>query len=123
MKNAFEELDLDPLASTFAITERVRDLSEDASEPRQKELRALWEDITRHPRARITAAVATFVAGEEESPVPPPRAPLPEGAAPGPSFLDKLPVAGLAATLGAPVRRPPAVLSVHDDPILQEALR
>lgn len=125
--NPFEALDLDPLASTFEITERVRVLSEDADEARRKELRALWEELTRHPRHRITSAIATFIGGSSsggdiESPSPPPNVALPEGADPGPSFLDKLPLSGLAPSLGLePSRpRPPLLVPLIDDPMLQE---
>lgn len=122
MRNPFEALGLDPLASTFEITERVRELSEDADEPRRKELRALWEELTRHPRTRITAAVATFVLGDVESPSPPPQAVLPETPDLRATFLDKLPLSGIAPSLQIDPqgRRPPLLLPLLDDPLLQE---
>ena len=125
MKNPFEALGLDPLASTFEITERVRELSEDADEPRRKELRALWEELTRHPRARITAAVATFVLGDVESPSPPAQAVLPETPDLRASFLDKLPLSGILPSLSidAQGRRPLLLLPLPDDPILEEPSR
>lgn len=124
--NPFEALGIDPLATIGEITERVRDLSEDADEERRKELRALWESLTLHPRTRIAAAVTTFV---PETPAPPGHPPPvtkpPPDAEPEPSLLDKLPLAGLVPALtSGPVRhRPSPSLSVLDDPLLQEQLR
>jgi hypothetical protein len=125
MTNPFETLELEPLATVSEITARVRELAEDADEPRQKLLRALWEELTLHPRARITAAVATFVPeGGEPAALPPPRVATAAGAEPPASLLDKLPLAGLIPALAPPPGdRPSLVVSVHDDPLLQEDSR
>ncbi len=125
MSNPFETLGLEPLATVSEITARVRELAEDADEPRQKMLRALWEELTLHPRARIAAAVATFVPeGTEPPPCSPPRLTVGAGAEPPPSLLDKLPLAGLMPSLSPlPGDRPAPILSIHDDPLLQEDSR
>lgn len=126
MTNPFEALGLDPLATIGEITERVRELSEDADEPRRKELRALWESLTLHPRTRIAAAVATFVPdAPPPAAFPPPPRKAPPDAEPRSSLIDKLPLAGLvpALTSGSSAAPPLAPLSIHDDPILQEQPR
>lgn len=124
MTNPFEALGIDPLATISQITERVRDLSEDADEPGRKQLRDLWEALTLHPRTRVTAAISTFI----------PETPAPEVAAPplsrsraqaGPlaSLLDSLPIAGLVPTLSSARSAPPPPPPLSEDPIVQEEQR
>lgn len=123
MTNPFEALGVDPLATIAQITERVRELSEDADEPRKKELRALWEALTLHPRSRIAAAITTFV---PETPTPeafpPPATRLPAEAEPSPSLLDTLPLAGVVPALSSAALRPlpSSTVPILEDPLVQE---
>jgi hypothetical protein len=80
-KNLCERYDIDPRQGTRAITERMRELAEDAdTEEERAELRATWEELTVHPARRLRAA---FGAHPESRPLigaPPPTG----GAAAGP---------------------------------------
>jgi hypothetical protein len=71
MKRLFEELGLDPLASPEAITERLRERIELASEAERGRLREAWEELTLHPRRRVAQSVACFVE-LDPAPAPPP---------------------------------------------------
>ncbi|WP_394842757.1 hypothetical protein LZC95_37515 [Pendulispora brunnea] len=56
-KNPFEAYDIDPREGTRAITERFRELLEDATSDEERErLRAAWEALTLHPAQRVRAA-------------------------------------------------------------------
>lgn len=55
--NPFEAYGIDPREGPRAITERFRELLEDAASDEEKEaLRAAWEALTLHPMRRIRAA-------------------------------------------------------------------
>ncbi len=58
--NPFERYDIDPLEGPEAITERLRELVEQADEGERDQLRAVWEQLTVHPRARLRVALAAF---------------------------------------------------------------
>lgn len=76
-KNLFERYDIDPRQGTRAITERMRELAEEAdTEEERAELRATWEELTVHPARRLRAA---FGAHPESR--PPIGAPPPTGGA------------------------------------------
>ncbi len=60
MSNPFERYDIDPMQGPAAITARLRELTEDASEAEREVLRAVWEELTLHPRRRLQAALDTF---------------------------------------------------------------
>ncbi len=58
MQNPFERYDLDPREGVQAITERLRELAEETSDPAEREaLRAAWEELTMHPQRRLRAAL------------------------------------------------------------------
>jgi hypothetical protein len=58
-ENPYERWDIDPLGGPFAITERMRELVEDATdEAAKKAIRAAWEELTLHPARRFRAALA-----------------------------------------------------------------
>lgn len=58
MQNPFERYDLDPREGVSAITERLRELAEETSDPAEREaLRAAWEELTMHPQRRLRAAL------------------------------------------------------------------
>jgi len=93
--NPFERWDIDPMAGPSAITERMRELAEDApDEETRAAIREAWEALTMHPRGRLEAAFEAHP--ETRAPVgrrprPPRRAAQPE-----PS-LDELTLRDLAA--------------------------
>ncbi len=61
MENPFERYDLDPREGIQAITERLRELAEDATDPAERErIRAAWEELTVHPARRLRAALFAF---------------------------------------------------------------
>ncbi len=60
VSNPFEEYDIDPMMGPSAITERMRELVEDADEMERDGLRAQWEDLTMHPRRRLQLALEAF---------------------------------------------------------------
>jgi hypothetical protein len=56
--NPFERYDLDPHAGIVAITQRLKELAEDAKDEAERErLRAAWEELTLHPARRLRAAL------------------------------------------------------------------
>jgi len=56
-ENPFERFDLDPKEGPRAITERLRELAEDAGEAERAVIRAAWEELTLHPLRRLRAAI------------------------------------------------------------------
>jgi len=68
--NPFEAYGIDPRDGPQAITERFRELLEDAKTDEEREtLRAAWEELTLHPMRRVRAA---FGAHPRSSPSPQP---------------------------------------------------
>jgi len=58
MDNPFERYDLDPRDGIGAITQRLKELAEDASSDAERErIRAAWEELTLHPARRLRAAL------------------------------------------------------------------
>lgn len=58
MDNPFERYDLDPRAGIGAITQRLKELAEDAKTDAERErIRAAWEELTLHPARRLRAAL------------------------------------------------------------------
>ena len=58
MDNPFERYDLDPRDGIAAITQRLKELAEDAKDDAEREkIRAAWEELTLHPRRRLRAAL------------------------------------------------------------------
>ena len=56
-QNPFEKWDLDPFEGPEGITEKLRELVEDADAATTDELRADWEALTLHPRRRVELAL------------------------------------------------------------------
>lgn len=76
-ENPYERWDIDPLGGPAAITERMRELAEDApDEATRKAIRAAWEELTLHPARRLRAALTAHpdTHGQAGAPPPPPRA-------------------------------------------------
>jgi hypothetical protein len=97
--NPFERYDLDPREGLLAITRRLKELAEDATDDAERErLRAAWEELTLHPARRLRAALAAH---------PETRAPL---GAPPP--LPRLRIAPMELELRDLAARPSAVAAL-----------
>lgn len=73
MDNPFERYDLDPREGIAQITQRLKELAEDAKDDAERErIRAAWEELTLHPARRLRAAL--FAHPESRKPLgsPPP---------------------------------------------------
>ena len=58
MDNPFERYDLDPSEGIAAITQRLKELAEDAKDDAERErIREAWEELTLHPARRLRAAL------------------------------------------------------------------
>ena len=56
--NPFERYGLDPRDGVVAITQRLKELAEDAkTDAERNEIRAAWEELTLHPARRLRAAL------------------------------------------------------------------
>ena len=57
-ENPFERYGLDPREGVVAITQRFKELAEDATtEAERDQIRAAWEELTLHPARRLRAAL------------------------------------------------------------------
>ena len=57
-ENAFERYGLDPREGVVAITQRLKELAEDAkTDAERDQIRAAWEELTLHPARRLRAAL------------------------------------------------------------------
>jgi hypothetical protein len=71
--NPFERYDLDPREGIAVITQRLKELAEDARDDAERErIREAWEELTLHPARRLRAAL--FAHPETRGPLglPPP---------------------------------------------------
>ncbi|MFO0743117.1 MAG: hypothetical protein U0270_45005 [Labilithrix sp.] len=58
MDNPFERYELDPREGISAITQKLKELAEDAKDDAEREaIRAAWEELTLHPARRLRAAL------------------------------------------------------------------
>ena len=117
--NPFEKWDLDPFEGPEGITEKLRELVEDADPATTDELRADWEALTLHPRRRVELALQAH---------PETRPPL--GRKPRPArrrrakveleLIDLVALPTVASALGDPIdpHRLPD-LPLDEDPILE----
>lgn len=56
--NPFERYELDPRDGISAITQRLKELAEDARDDAERErIREAWEELTLHPARRLRAAL------------------------------------------------------------------
>ncbi len=116
--NPFDRFDLDPLASSQEITERMKELLEDAPEAERPAIRDAWELLTRHPRTRARAALHTF-SGSARPRVPralPPEAAVTPGSVAPSAASERPSLESLLGDAEAPARG----LALHDDPLLRE---
>jgi len=103
--NPFERYELDPHEGPRGITERMRELAEDAADDAERaRIRAAWEELTVHVDRRVRAALLAHP--ESRAPLgaapPPPRVP---GDALTPRDLELADLVGLppiAEVLGLP---------------------
>jgi hypothetical protein len=135
--NPFERYEMDPREGPRGITERMRELIEDASsEEERTRLRAVWEELTLHPARRLRVALRAHPETREPLGTPPPggagstnRASTSPSVGKGtldlalaelamrPSVARALTDAGEAETL-----TPRSILpSIEDDPLMRRA--
>ncbi len=74
--NPFERFGIDPKEGPRAITERLRELAEDANEEDRAVIRAAWEELTLHPLRRLRAAFGAHPLHPDFSRTSPDYAPL-----------------------------------------------
>lgn len=123
--NLFERYDIDPTQGPEAITERFRELAEEADEAERAALREAWERLTIHPRERLTMALRTFPEHRCPTGSPPgyrhalSRSPLGEPEPPL-TLKDLAVIPSVRQALGAgELTLPPALPDLSDDPLLQ----
>jgi hypothetical protein len=115
--NPFDSYDIDPRDGALAITQRLKELAEDASEAEQERLRAAWEELTMHPDRRFRAALFAHPESREPLGGPPPlRRRVPN--APSPVAWEALvPKPSLSVAAGERTEPEP---SLDDDPLLRD---
>ena len=125
MDNPFERYDLDPREGIGAITQRLKELAEDAQDDAERErIRAAWEELTLHPARRLRAAL--FAHPETRGPLGMPpsfprrRAPGTEDPVLGLHLRDLAARPSLLLSLGVDaVKDEDAVPSLEADPVLR----
>jgi hypothetical protein len=74
-ENPFDELDIDPHSGPGGITERMRELIEEATDEAERtRLRALWQELTMHPGRRVRLALLAHPESRAPLGAPPSRA-------------------------------------------------
>lgn len=122
--NPFERYGLDPRDGIVVITQRLKELAEDATDPAEREqIRAAWEELTLHPARRLRAALEAHPETRAPLGSPPPLPRMGANAQQGTA----LELRDLAARPSAVSALPPSVTSVapeaaapplDDDPLL-----
>jgi len=108
--NPFERYGLDPREGIVAITRRLKELAEDATDPAERErIRAAWEELTLHPARRLHAALEAHP--ETRAPLGSPP-PLPRVRAPA---VTELELRDLAARPSAVTALPASVTALAPD--------
>ncbi len=74
--SVFERWNIDPRLGSAEITERLRELAEDADPALADELRAAWQELTLHPSKRFEAALETRPETRVELGAPPSFPPI-----------------------------------------------
>ena len=125
MSNPFERYDLDPREGIAAITQRLKELAEEAKDDAERErIREAWEELTLHPARRLKAAL--FAHPETRGPLGrPPSFPRRRAAQGGPAAvgLELRDLAARPSVLlalgGSEVKDEDAVPPFEDDPVLR----
>jgi hypothetical protein len=113
-ENPFETYGLDPREGVVAITQRLKELAEDAQTDAERDrIRAAWEELTLHPARRLRAALHAHPETREPLGLPPPLPRL----RPVPIELELRDLAARPSALAAlPLSVAPAAL--RDDDLL-----
>ncbi|MBX3250244.1 MAG: hypothetical protein KF901_23910 [Myxococcales bacterium] len=115
--NPFERYGLDPMAGPAAITERLRELAEDAPDAQvAAEIREAWEALTLHPRRRVELALEAHPETRAPAPSPPRPARRPRAAATL-TLDDLVALPSIASALG-PGPDPLPDIPLDEDPVL-----
>lgn len=109
--NPFERYDIDPMQGTAAITERFRELAEEADDAERDALRAVWEELTMHPRRRLAVALEAFPETRAPLSPRPPAAPPRDETPLELELRDLVVVPRVARALGENTEAPPALLA------------
>ena len=119
--NPFERYDIDPLAGPAAITERLRELVEAADDDAERDaLRAVWEELTTHPKRRLAHALDALPETRAALGTPPAApAAAAEPLTLTPADLVSPPSVLEALAIGRP-QLPPALPPLEADPHLRE---
>lgn len=120
-ENLFERYDLDPCDGPRAITERLRELIEDATTDAERAvLRKAWEELTMHPARRLVAALGAHPETRPPLGAPPPRSALRIDDTEL-TLADVAVRPSVARALGspAPAAAPLVSSTLDDDPILR----
>ncbi len=126
MDNPFERYDLDPREGIDAITQKLKELAEDATDDAERErIRAAWEELTLHPARRLRAALFAHPETRPALGAPPslPRRRMPRPDSPVRLDLTLRDLAArpsLLLALGVDaVKDDDAVPALEDDPVLR----
>jgi len=103
MDNPFERYGLDPREGPQGITERLRELAEEAEGAERERIRAAWEALTKHPQERARLALEAHPESRPELGSPPPRSS---------EDLPDLPVLARAALEPSDLVSPPSLLAI-----------
>lgn len=99
-ENPFVRFGLDPEATLAELTERLRELAEDADDDAERlALRAAWESLTRSPARRLELVLE---AGPPPEPIPEMTSTAPLAAWPDPTLAEVLASPPLGPLLPAP---------------------
>ncbi len=120
--NPFERYDLDPREGIAAITQRLKELAEDAKDDAERErIRAAWEELTLHPARRLRAAL--FAHPETRKPLgSPPPLPRVQLATAELELRDLAARPSVSAVMPLADAAEPAAPPLADDPILRSVL-
>jgi hypothetical protein len=108
--NPFERYGLDPRDGIAAITQRLKELAEDTTDPAERDrIRAAWEELTLHPARRLRAALEAHPETRAPLGTPPP---LPRMRANAQQHVTELELRDLAARPSAVGALPASVTAV-----------
>jgi hypothetical protein len=119
-ENPYERWDIDPLGGAAAITERMRELIEDAKDDAERAaIRAAWEELTLHPARRLRAALGAHPSAHGAASRPPRPSPMSRER----MVLDLGDLAmrpSILSALGSEAEPSLPDVSLDSDPVLQE---